>query len=244
MVLLLFNNLTGKDKSNAVEKLISASTPTQDFFFMVTLSIITATFGLLTNEVAVIIGSMLIAPMLYPILSLALGITISDPKLISRSFYTLLKAVLFAVFASALTSLLFVNHFSILTSEILARTQATLPNIIVAITAGFAGSFALVKPKLNETLPGIAISVALIPPLAVVGIGISKANWSVISGSLVLFLINTIGIIFASMITFSLMNFYVKRKKAQEVVKKEDEEVEKQKRKVEEEKIKEEAKKA
>jgi uncharacterized hydrophobic protein (TIGR00271 family) len=239
MVLLLFNNLTGKNKSDAVERLISASTPSQDFFLMVVLSILTATFGLLLNNVAVIIGSMLIAPILYPILSLSLGIIMSDTKLISRSFYTLLKSAVFGVSASAIATLLFSNHLIELTPEILLRSQASLPHIMIAIVAGLAGSFALVKPQLNDTLPGIAISVALIPPLGVIGIGLAKLNFALISGAFLLFLVNAVGIIFASMLTFSMMNFYAKRDKADETIKKEDAKVERQKQKVEEEKMRE-----
>ncbi len=100
--------------------------------------------------------------------------------------------------------------------------------------AGLAGSFALVKPQLSETLPGIAISVALIPPIAVVGIGLARFNWEIISGSLLLFLVNAIGVVFASMMTFSLMNFYVKRHEADKVVKKEDKKIEKEKEKAKE----------
>lgn len=229
-MLILFDNLTGKDKSAAVERLISASTPRQDFFFMIILSMITATFGLLLNNAALIIGSMLIAPILYPILSLSLGIILSDANLMSRSLYTILKSVVLGVAASAIVTLLFSNNLTEITPEIMSRTQATLPYIIVAIAAGLAGSFALVKPQLNETLPGIAISVALIPPLAVFGIGIAKFNIVLISGSLLLFLVNIIGIIFAGMVTFSLMNFYVKRHKAQEVVKEEDKKAEEEKK--------------
>jgi uncharacterized hydrophobic protein (TIGR00271 family) len=228
-MLILFNNLTKEDKSKAVERLISASTPSQDFFFMIILSIITATFGLLLNNAAVIIGSMLIAPMLFPILSLSLGIAISDANLISRSFYTLIKSVAFGIFASALITLLFSNNLTEITSEITSRTQATLPYIMIAIAAGLAGSFALVKPKLNETLPGIAISVALMPPLAVVGIGIARFDWTLVSGSFLLFLVNIIGVVFASLVTFSLMNFYVERGKAKETVIKEDENIEREK---------------
>lgn len=233
MVLVLFNNLTNKDKSEAVERLIKGSTPSQDFFFMIILSILTATFGLLLNSAAIIIGSMLIAPMLYPILSLSLGIIMSDSTLIARALYTTLKALAFGIGASFLATLLFNSQLNEVTPEILSRTQPTLPYLIVAIIAGFAGSFALVKPRLSETLPGIAISVALIPPVAVTGIGMAKLSWSVISGSFLLFLVNTTGIIFASLITFSMMNFYVKRGEAHKTAIKEDhkQEVEKEKAK-------------
>lgn len=235
MVLVLFHNLTNKDKSEAVERLIKGSTPSQDFFFMIILSILTATFGLLLNSAAIIIGSMLIAPMLYPILSLSLGIIMSDSKLISRALYTTLKASVFGIGAAFLATLFFNSQLNEVTPEILSRTQPTLPYLIVAIIAGFAGSFALVKPKLSETLPGIAISVALIPPIAVTGIGIAKLSWAVISGSFLLFLVNTTGIIFASLITFSMMNFYVKRGEAHQAAEKEDHKQEKEKEKVKEE---------
>jgi uncharacterized hydrophobic protein (TIGR00271 family) len=235
MVLVLFHNLTNKDKSQAVERLISGSTPSQDFFFMILLSILTATFGLMLNSVAIIIGSMLIAPMLFPVLSLSLGIIMSDSKLIARAFYTILKAVVFGIIAAFLAGLLFNNHLSAMPTEILSRTQPSLAYLAVAIIAGFAGSFALVKPKLNETLPGIAISVALIPPIAVTGIGMAKLSWPIISGSFLLFIVNTIGVIFASMITFSLMNFYVKRSDAKRVVIKEDQKAKREVKRAEKE---------
>lgn len=238
-MILLFNNLTGKDKSQAVERLIAASTPRQDFFFMIILSVLTATFGLLLNNAAIVIGSMLIAPILYPILSLSLGITISDQKLMSRSFFTVLKSMGFGIAAGAVATWLFSSQFESITPEITSRAQPTLPFVIVAIIAGLAGSFALVKPHLNETLPGIAISVALIPPLAVVGIGLAQFNWELVSGSLLLFIVNTIGVMFASMVTFSMMNFYVKREKAKEVVIKEDQKVEREKQRAEKAKEKE-----
>lgn len=162
----------------------------------------------------------------------------SDTKLISRSFYTILKSVTFGIIAAATVTLFFSSQFDQITPELISRTQPTLSYVVVAIIAGLAGSFALVKPKLNETLPGIAISVALIPPIAAAGIGVAKFNWAIISGSLLLFLVNTIGVIFASMMTFSMMNFYVKREKAKETIKEEDKQIQKDQEKAEKEKAK------
>ena len=222
MAITLFSSLTNKDKVEAVNRLISGSTPNQDFFLMTILSILTATFGLLLNNSAIIIGSMLIAPILNPVLSLSLGLIMSDIKLISRSFWTIAKSIAFSVTSSSLTLMLFSSQFPNLTEEILSRAHPSLAYLMVALIAGFAASFALVKPHLSETLPGIAISVAIIPPLAVTGIGVAKFNWHLISGSFLLFLVNTMGIIFASMITFSLMNFYAQRREADITIKKED----------------------
>ena len=233
MVVVLFNNLTKKDKDRAIERLIKGGTPSQDFLLMTVLSILTATFGLLLNNVAIIIGSMLIAPILYPVLSLSLGIIMADFDLISRSFYTILKSIAFGAIVAALATLLFSSHFPEVTPEITSRIHASLPYFIVAMIAGFAGSFALVKPQLSETIPGIVISVALIPPMAVLGIGLARFNWKIISGSLQFFLVNAIGVIFASMLTYSLMNFYVEKREAKVTVEKEDKRIEREEKKVE-----------
>ena len=122
-MIILFNNLKEKDKSIAIERLISGSTPSQDFFYMILLSILTATFGLLINNSAVIIGSMLIAPILYPILSLSLGIVMSDAKLISRAFYTVIKSMTLGIIISVYIIWWTISTFSSL-SETLQTCQA------------------------------------------------------------------------------------------------------------------------
>lgn len=233
MKILLFNTLTEKDKSSAVERLISGSTPSQDFFLMVILAILMASFGLLLDNVTVIIGSMLIAPILYPFLGLSLGIIMSDFNLISRSFYTLIKSAALGIVSAVLVTLLFTTVTGNIESEILTQSKPSIVYAVIAIIAGFAASFALVKPQLSETLPGIAISVALIPPLAAIGIGIAKLEWVTASGSLLLFLTNAAGITFGSMVVFSLMNFYVKRNIAEQSIKKEEKKMEKEKERAE-----------
>jgi len=231
MALVLFSNFTSQDKGDTVRRLISGSTPSHDFFLMIVLSILTSTFGLMLGNAAIVVGSMLIAPMLYPILSLSLGITMADFVVISRSFWTIVKSVVFSVTAATAAALLFSTQFPGVTEQINIISQPSLASVIVAIIVGFAGSFALVKPQLNETLPGIAISVSLIPPLAVTGIGIAKLNIDLISGSFLLFLVNIVGVIFASMVTFSLMNFYSQRFKAEEEIEKADQKLETDKKK-------------
>ena len=225
MVLVLFNNLTEKDKTKAIDSLISESTPRQEFFLMILLSILMATFGVLIDNSAVIIGSMLIAPMLYPILSVSLGIVMSNGKLISRSFYTLLKSTAVSIIGAIIITWLFGLNTE-LGKEFLSRTEPTIIYGTIAFISGLAASFALVKPDLSETLPGIAISVSLIPPLAATGIGIARLDWAVASGALIMFLLNTAGIIFASMIVFSMMNLYIKRNIVRKIIIREKKEME------------------
>ncbi len=232
----LISSLTEKEKSDAVKRLIDDSTARDNFFLMTVLSILMATLGLMLNSVAIIIGSMLIAPLLSPILSISLGIVMADTKLIIRSFSTLLRAILYSIPAAALFTLIFASQTSLtseLTPEILTRTEPTIVYAVVAMIAGVAASFAFIKPQLSATLPGIAISVAIIPPLAVTGIGLARLDGAMIADSFLLFSVNTISIIFASLIVFSMMGPYIKRPVAAEAIKKEDKQLKKDKVKAE-----------
>jgi uncharacterized hydrophobic protein (TIGR00271 family) len=233
MAFTLFNNLSEKDKSDAVKGLINDSSPRQDFFLMIILSILMATFGLLINNITVIIGSMLIAPMLYPIMSLALGVVMSDGKLLTRSLITILKSTLFGLAAATIVTLLADPLTDFHSQEIIKNTRPSLAYAAIAIVAGLAASFALIKPQMNESMPGIAISVALIPPLAVTGIGLARLDRAVMSNGAILFIINIIGIAFAGIIIFSLMNLYVKKNIAQKAIKEDEKEIEKEIKKAE-----------
>ena len=231
-----FRVVREEDKVRAIKKLIADSTPSFDFFLMATLSILMATFGMLLDSAAIVIGSMLIAPILHPVLSLSLGISLSDYRLIGRSFYTLLKSIAIGI-AGAVVATLFLSNGEYLTSEIIARTEPNLLFFAIAVIAGIAISYSLVKPNLSETLPGVAVSVALIPPLAVVGIGIVKVDWNVVAGASVLFIVNVIGIVFASMISFSLMDVRREQKVTASAIKKEDKKVQQEEEKIEKIKI-------
>src|SRR5690606_25996538 len=112
-----------------------------------------------------------------------------------------------------------------LNEEIISRTQPSLLYLLVAIVAGLAASFALARPDWNESIPGIAISVALIPPLATVGIGIAQLNLAIAVGAFVMLLINFVGISAAGVVSFSLMKLYQKRHIAQRTIEKEEEKV-------------------
>lgn len=236
MATTLFSTLNEQDKNNAIKRIVEESSPRDDFFLLSVLSILMATLGLLLNSVAVIIGSMLIAPLLSPILGISLGVVMADSKLIFRSFWTLTKAIAWSVPSAAIATLLFASQAGLspeLNAEILSRTELSILYMAVAVVAGLAASFAMIKPHLNASLPGVAISVALIPPLAVTGIGLARFNWAMMTDSFILFLINTVSIVFASMIIFSLMNLYVKRGVAKKEIEQEDRQLEAEKRKAE-----------
>jgi uncharacterized hydrophobic protein (TIGR00271 family) len=215
-----FQVIEEKDKAAVVRKLLESSTPSFDFFYLVGLSVTMATLGLLADSPSIVIGSMLIAPLLYPILGVALGLVMSNMEVLGRSMFTLVKSLVIALGLSVITTLLFGDGF--VTQEMAARIDPSLIHFMVAVVAGAAVSFALAQPEWSETLPGIAISVALIPPLAVVGAGIAMLDMTVVTGSLVMLLMNLFGIIFSAMVSFSLMNLYEKQNIATSTIKREN----------------------
>jgi len=242
MPILFLENLTECDKTRTVEKLMKESNCTSNFILMTCLSMLMAALGIAMNNIPVVIGSMLISPVLFPVLSLSLGIVMADIKLIGRSFFAIVKSIA-AGLALVLIFSLFINFQLDGPDSLIHGFHPSLIYFVVAFIAGLAASFALAKPEVSETLPGVAISVALIPPLAAVGIGMVNLNWEIISGALKLFLLNIVGITFSSMLFFSMMNFYVKKKVVQCIIKEEEKEKKDQKEKKEKAKEKEEEKK-
>lgn len=224
MFLSIFKNISSSDKNNAIKSLIEHSAPHKEYFLMVMLSVAMASFGLLLNNSIVLVGSMLIAPFLYAVLSVSLGIVMSDEKLLSHSMSVLLKSLMVSILVSLIIGAFFPpeyeNSYTLL-ERIYDRRHLFISTMVAGI-AGFAATFSLVKPKLNESLPGVAISASLIPPLAAIGIGIAQLNWTVISGSSLLFLVNVGGIILASSVVLSLFGFYPKRRVAEKAIKEEE----------------------
>ncbi len=227
----LFGSVTSEEKTKAIEELITHSSPNYGFFLMVALSVSMAAFGAVLDDSVILIGSMLIAPVLYPILSLALGLVLAENPLIIRSSYTIFKSFLYAIVAGFIIGTLFGirGDFVPEAIQIIAFEKPSLAYTVVAAISGIAASFAVVKPSLSETLPGVAISVSLVPPLAVVGIGFSLFDLGIIINSFLLFLVNVCGVVFSAMIVFSLFQLSRKRTVAEEVIKEEDKKIEEEK---------------
>ncbi len=232
-----FKVIKEEDKTLAVQKIVSQATPDFDFFFMMVLSVLMATFGLLDGNETVVIGSMLLAPLMNSILSLGLGLSMSSTRVISRSSQTMLKSAGVALVAAGVVTLLFAlgkTGSDILNPVIVSRTAPSLLYFMVAFLSGIAVTYTTIKPHLSSALAGVAVSVALIPPLAVVGIGLVSFNFPVALGATLMVLVNIAGIIFASMVSFSLMDVHHKRYLADRVILNETKRVEEEEKKVEE----------
>ena len=223
----LFRNVSGEEKEDAIERIIEHASPRQDFFLMITLAVAMAAMGVITESTIVLIGSMLIAPILFPLLSFSLGIVLADTPILGRSLYTLVKSTVLAIIASAVIGVFF-TETDLGTIGIIAGSVPTLAYAFVAGIAGFAAAFAMTKENLNETLPGVAISVALVPPLAVAGIGLAHLEWGIFVDAFLLYLTNIAGVVLFSSVAFSLFGFASKRRAAEKAVKADEKEIRKE----------------
>ncbi|MEH3160034.1 MAG: DUF389 domain-containing protein [Sphingomonas taxi] len=161
------------------------------YAFLIVVSAAISLLGLLMPSVAVLIGAMLLSPLMMPIIGLGFGIATFDTQEIRRTGTALLAGALIAVALSA--ALVTLSPIQTITSEIAGRTRPTLFDLLVALLSAIAGAYALIRGR-GGTVVGVAIAIALMPPLAVVGFGIATLNWTVFAGSLLLFLTNAITI--------------------------------------------------
>jgi uncharacterized hydrophobic protein (TIGR00271 family) len=190
-----------------------ASSPDFDFFLLVVLSCVIATLGLLVDSPAVIIGAMLVAPLMSPIIGLGLASITGDSRLLRDSTSALLRGAFLAILISFILTWLN-NHMPFimlqieeLPKEITSRTQPTPLDMGIAFAGGMAAAFALAMPNISAALPGVAIATALMPPLCTIGIGIALGRWNIAGGASLLFITNTVTIAFAATLVFFALGF-------------------------------------
>ena len=202
-------------KDSVVDGLIDASNPDIDFFVLVFLACAIATFGLITNSATVIIGAMMISPLMYPILSLSMASITGHSRLFKQSIIAILKGVGLAVALSSLIAFLTyklpLGALASVSNEVLLRTNPSLIDLLIALAGGAAAAYALAHPQLSAALPGVAISISLMPPLCTAGVGIALGQPSIIFGALLLYVTNLTAISFSAMLTFATMGFSPKR---------------------------------
>jgi len=193
------------EKKEAVGKLIEESATTKEFYFLLLSSASIITLGLILDNASIVIGGMLLTPLFSPLLTIGLGIVLSNSDLIIKNFINFLKLTLAIIIVSFI--LAFVVNAREITIEILLRTIPKFEYFLVALIAGFIGTYFWVKPHLQNLISGIIVAVALVPPISSLGIGLSLLNKDIISGSLMFFILNFIGILFGNVLMFSLFGF-------------------------------------
>ena len=169
-------------------------------------SIVIASVGLNVNSIPVIIGAMLISPLLGPIFGIGLGLGINDTGLLKASLKNILVMMSISIVASFLYFLITPLNLSNPT-ELLARTNPTIYDVLIALFGGFAGIFELARKEKGTVFSGVAIATALMPPLCTAGFGLASGNLMYFLGALYLFTINCIFIILATYLTVKYMKF-------------------------------------
>lgn len=164
-----------------------------------------ASLGLNTNSTAVIIGAMLISPLMGPIMGFGLGLGINDIDLIKKSAKNYAIATLFSVLTSTIYFLL--SPLSEAQSELLARTQPTIYDVLIALFGGLAGIVASSTKLKGNVIPGVAIATALMPPLCTAGFGLATGNFFYFFGAFYLYFINTVFISLSTLIVVRLLRF-------------------------------------
>ena len=190
------------DHDKVIARIVEESGWSPRYVFMTMMSAGIAVLGLLLSSPAVVIGAMLISPLMSPILGLGFALALFDFAEMRRSMTALAIGTLAAVAFTVV--IVMASPLQATTAEILARTRPSLFDLLVALFAALAGTFAIIRGR-GETIVGVAIATALMPPLAVVGYGIATWNMPVLAGSTALFVTNFVTIALAAMI---LARFY------------------------------------
>lgn len=166
-------------------------------------SIFIASIGLNMNSTAVVIGSMLISPLMTPIVGLGFGLAIFDTRLIKQS----LKVLFIHVLVSLLVSTLYfwISPISYASSQLIARTSPTIWDVLIAIAGGIAGVIGSRKKEANNIVPGVAIATALMPPICTAGYGLAIGNVRFLFGALYLFSINCVFIMLTNIVGTRIM---------------------------------------
>ena len=174
--------------------------------YILFVAIVIASVGLNVNSIPVIIGAMLISPLMSPIIGFGMALGINDPKLLVRSLKNL--GIMFAISLIASTLYFLVTPLETDNpTELLARTNPSIYDVMIAFFGGLAGILELSRKEKGTVLSGVAIATALMPPLCTVGYGIANLNWHYAGGALYLFFINCVFIALATFIMVKFLDF-------------------------------------
>ncbi|CAN5427752.1 TIGR00341 family protein [soil metagenome] len=168
-------------------------------------AIFIASLGLNVNSTAVVIGAMLVSPLMGPIMGLGLGMAINDIHLLKKAFLNYLFAL--GVGLATSTIYFFLTPINDASSELLARTAPNIYDVLIALFGGLAGILAISSKQKGNVIPGVAIATALMPPLCTAGYGLAHWNFTYFTGALYLFVINTVFIALATLVTARFLHF-------------------------------------
>jgi uncharacterized hydrophobic protein (TIGR00271 family) len=176
------------------------------FWTMLTLSSIIAAAGVLADSTATVIGAMIIAPLATPILGVGLGIAKRDSVLSRHSLRYVVLGALLAISVGVIASILVPGGVNLLNnSQIAGRTSPGLTDLVAALATGVAGAVAMTRRDVASVLPGVAIAISLVPPLAVVGVCLGQGAFILATGAFVLFVSNLLALVLIGSLVFTVI---------------------------------------
>jgi uncharacterized hydrophobic protein (TIGR00271 family) len=202
-----------ENRISLVDRVQSSSNWDFDFFALMLLSTIIAAIGLIQNSAAVVIGAMLVAPLMTPLLGLGLALVQGNPVLAKISLHSVLLGLGVSLLVGFVTGVL-TPGFDEPTREMLGRGGPGVLDLFVAFASGMAAAYASSRPGLLAALPGVAIAAALVPPIATSGLALALGNIPLAVGALVLFVINMVTIVLATVVIFWVVGLRTTRKTA------------------------------
>ena len=183
-----------------IQETSEGSLPGTSYYAMIAAASLIASLGLVANSPAVVIGAMLVSPLMTPIFGMALGIIRGKPRLLGKAVGALVGGVMLSILCGILFG--FIPMIAEATPEMLMRTKPTLLDLLVAVFAGMAGTLALIDERISPVLPGVAVSIAVVPPLATCGLCLALGAVAGASGAFLLFLANFLAVLLASSAVF------------------------------------------
>ncbi len=204
----IYKKIREKEKQdlNIYAVLSDGARPSIEYYVLTILSCIIATLGLIQGATAIIIGAMIVAPLMTPILAFSLAVIWGDFPLLRISVSSILKGIFWGIVISSLIA--YVVPLPTLSDEIISRTHPSLFDVMIALASGIVGAYGYSNKKISNTIIGIAIAVALMPPLCTIGIGIGIGKINVAAGAALLFLINLVSISLAGAAVFWSMKIH------------------------------------
>ena len=175
------------------------------FCALISLAAAIGAMGIITDSTAVVIGAMLMAPLLTPLMGAAISLTMGWPSRLAHSALMVVAGMAITIAIAILLGVIAPTTIDTATNaQIVSRATPTLLDLIVALAAGAAGAYGLSRPDVSDALPGVAVAIALLPPLSVVGISYSAGDWQSGNGALLLFSTNAVAILLMGGVTFVL----------------------------------------
>jgi uncharacterized hydrophobic protein (TIGR00271 family) len=179
------------------------------FWVLLLLSATIATAGILVNSTATVIGAMIVAPLGTPIMGMGLAVVTGEARRLGSSAALVAAGALTVIGLAALLSWILPELLPLTTNgQITSRTAPGIIDLIAAIATGFAGAYGLARKDVSDVMPGVAIAISLVPPLAVVGITAAAGEWGSAWGAFLLFASNVVAMVIAGTILFTVYGYH------------------------------------